>query len=47
MAVHRVGCARQALRDALNSLAVVAPAWLRRRARPEWAERYDRHNDAP
>jgi transposase len=42
-----VGCARQALRDALNALAVAAPAWLRRHARPEWAERYDRHNDDP
>jgi transposase len=46
-AVHRVGCARQALRDALNALAVAAPAWLRRRAPPEWAARYDRHNDDP
>jgi transposase len=46
-AVHRVGCARQALRNALNVLAAAAPAWLRRRARPEWAERYDRHNDDP
>jgi transposase len=46
-AVHRVGCARQALRAALNSLAVAAPDWLRRHAQPEWVERYDRHNDAP
>jgi transposase len=27
-AVHRVGCARQALRNALNALAVAAPDWL-------------------
>jgi transposase len=29
----------------LNTLAEVAPAWLYQHARPEWAERYDRHND--
>jgi transposase len=46
-AVQRVGCARQALRNALNTLAAVAPEWLRRHARPEWVERYDRHNDDP
>ena len=37
----------QALRAALNSLAVAAPDWLRGHAQPEWAERYDRHNDDP
>jgi len=30
---------------ALNTLAEVAPVWLYQHARPEWAERYDRHND--
>src|SRR6266851_8606506 len=44
-AVQRVGCARQALRCALNTLAQIAPAWLVRHAQPEWVERYDRHND--
>jgi transposase len=44
-AVHRVGCARQALRLALNTLAEVAPAWLSHHAQPAWVERYDRHND--
>jgi transposase len=44
-AVQRAGCARQTLRQALNVLAEVAPSWLRRQVRPEWAERYDRHND--
>src|SRR5919202_3195701 len=45
-AVQRVGCARQTLRCALNTLAEVAPAWLYQHAQPEWVERYDRHNDA-
>src|SRR5437016_10203069 len=44
-AVQRVGCARQALRQALNTLADVAPGWLYQHARTKWAERYDRHND--
>lgn len=44
-AVQRAGCARQALRCALNTLAEVAPAWLYQHAQPEWVERYDRHND--
>src|SRR5919198_1283655 len=44
-AVQRVGCARQALRLTLNTLAEVAPAWLYQHAHPEWVERYDRHND--
>jgi transposase len=46
-AVQRVGCARQALRNARNTLAAVAPEWLRRHAPPEWVKRYDRHNDDP
>jgi transposase len=44
-AVQRVGCPRQALRLVLNILAEVAPAWPQEHAQPEWAERYDRHND--
>ena len=42
-AVHaysRLQCAIETLRHALNSLAVVAPEWLRAHAQPEWPERY-------
>src|SRR5919198_6201897 len=45
--LNRMGCARQALRLALNTLAELAPAWLRAWVPAEWAERYDRHNDDP
>jgi transposase len=37
--LERVG---ETLRAALNSVAVVAPDWLQRRAPPEWYERYGR-----
>lgn len=39
-ACNRLQCAVETLRHTLNSLAVVAPAWLRLHARPEWPERY-------
>jgi transposase len=45
--LNRMGCARQALRLALNTLAEVAPAWLRAWVPADWVERYDRHNDDP
>lgn len=45
--LNHLGCARQALRLALNTLAEVAPAWLRTWVPPEWVERYDRHHDDP
>jgi transposase len=45
--LNRLGCARQALRLALNTLAAVAPDWLRAWVPAAWAERYDRHNDDP
>src|SRR5262249_33591395 len=41
-ATVRLGCATEALRHALNSLAVVAPEWLRGHSPPEWVERYGR-----
>jgi transposase len=44
-ATVRLGCATEALRHTLNSLAVVAPEWLRERSSPEWAERYGRRTD--
>jgi transposase len=44
-ATVRLGCATEALRHALNSLAVVAPEWLRGHSSPEWAERYGRRTD--
>ncbi len=39
-ALNRLQCANETLRHALNSLAVVAPEWLRVNARPEWVESY-------
>ena len=39
-AYNHLQCAIETLRHALNSLAVVAPEWLRGHAQPEWAERY-------
>jgi transposase len=44
-ATNRLGCATEALRHALNSLAVVAPEWLRDHSSPEWVERYGRRTD--
>jgi transposase len=39
-AVNRVVCVAETMRHALNSLAAVAPEWLRADSRPEWLERY-------
>src|SRR4051794_4619537 len=44
-ATVRLGCATEALRHALNSLAVVAPEWLRDHSPPQWVERYGRRTD--
>jgi transposase len=41
-ALNRVELVGETLRHALNTLAVVAPDWLRAHAPPEWVERYDR-----
>jgi transposase len=39
-ALNRLICIGEAMRFALNSLAVVAPDWLRNHARPDWVDRY-------
>ncbi|MDQ3703214.1 MAG: IS1182 family transposase [Chloroflexota bacterium] len=39
-ALNRVEVVGETMRHALNTLAVVAPAWLCAHSRPEWAERY-------
>ena len=44
-AVNRLECVAETLRYALNSLAVVAPAWLRAQSATEWLERYGRRRD--
>jgi transposase len=44
-ATNRLGCAVETLRHALNSLAVVAPDWLRDQSRPDWVDRYGRRPD--
>jgi transposase len=41
-ALNRVELVGETMRHALNTLAVVAPDWLRAQAQPEWVERYDR-----
>jgi transposase len=38
--LNRLECVGETLRHALNSLAVVAPDWLRPHLAPAWAERY-------
>src|SRR5947209_13272405 len=39
-ALNRVLCVWETMRAALNSLAVVAPEWLRAHSQSEWVERY-------
>lgn len=39
-ALNRVLCVWETMRAALNSLAVVAPDWLRAHSQEEWVERY-------
>jgi transposase len=38
--LNRLECVGETVRHALNALATVAPAWLRPRLDPAWAERY-------
>ncbi len=39
-ALNRLECVGEAMRHALNSLAVAAPAWLRVHNQPHWVDRY-------
>jgi transposase len=39
-ALNRLECVGETLRYALNSLAVVAPVWVRTQCPPDWVERY-------
>jgi transposase len=41
-ALNRVELVGETMRHALNSLAVVAPAWVQAVSQPEWIERYAR-----
>jgi transposase len=41
-ALNRIEVVGETLRHALNSLAVVAPAWVQALSQPEWIERYAR-----
>jgi transposase len=43
--LNRLERAGETLRHALNSLATVAPDWLRERSQPEWIDRYSRRVD--
>jgi len=40
--LSRLESVGEAMRHTLNTLAVVAPEWLRAHSRPEWVERYER-----
>lgn len=39
-AMNRVECVGETMRHALNTLALVAPDWLRAHRQPEWIDRY-------
>jgi transposase len=41
-ALNRLEVVGETMRHTLNNLAVVAPAWLRQHAPPDWIARYDR-----
>ncbi len=41
--LNRYELVHETLRNALESLVTVAPAWVRTIAQPEWPERYSRH----
>lgn len=43
--LNRLERAGETLRHALNSLAIVAPDWLRVQSEPEWIDRYSRRVD--
>jgi len=43
--LNRLERAGETLRHALNSLATVAPDWLRERSQPTWVDRYSRRVD--
>lgn len=45
-AINRLLCVREALRHALDVLAVAAPAWLAANSQAAWLERYGRRYDA-
>lgn len=39
-ALNRLQCAQETMRAALNSLAVIAPQWLREHSHPKWVDTY-------
>jgi transposase len=39
-ALNRLQCVQGTLRHALNTMAIIAPEWLRRQSKAEWVERY-------
>src|SRR5438128_6226830 len=43
--LNRLECVGETLRHALNSLALVAPEWLKENSQPEWVERYAKRVD--
>ena len=43
--LNRLERAGETLRHTLNSLAIVAPDWLREQSQPEWIDRYSRQID--
>jgi len=45
-ALYRLECVGEAVRNALNTLAVVAPSWLQAHVPPEWVDRYGHRLDS-
>jgi len=45
-ALYRLECIGEAVRQALNTLAVVAPSWLQAHVPPEWVDRYGHRLDS-
>ena len=42
--INRAECVIEAMRQALEAIALTAPAWLVRIARPHWYERFESHS---
>ncbi len=44
--LYRLECVGEAMRHALNTLAVIAPSWLQAHVPPEWVDRYGHRLDS-
>ncbi|QBD77563.1 hypothetical protein EPA93_16820 [Ktedonosporobacter rubrisoli] len=46
-AIHRLMCVGEAMRFALNSLAIIAGDWLLAHSDPQWVDRYGHRIEEP